>query len=92
MAGSRFNAISRENWQWLGPAFKGLSDDVDALEAGGGSGTISLSRVTPGAVLRCPWNGTEWTYAGSALSVRPSARTDIYFELTGAPVATASPA
>ena len=41
MAGSRFTAISRENWQWLGPAFKGLSDDVDALEtsvAEGGAG------------------------------------------------------
>lgn len=56
------------------------------------SGTISLSRLTPGTVLRCPWNGTAWTYAGTAISSRPSSRTDIYFELVGAPVATASPA
>lgn len=56
------------------------------------SGTISMSRLTPGTVLRCPWNGTAWTYAGAALSSRPSARTDIYFELVGAPAATADPA
>ena len=41
MAGSRFNAIPKANWAWLGPAFKGLSDDLDALEtsvAAGGAG------------------------------------------------------
>ena len=55
MAGSRFTLISRENWQWLGPAFKGLSDDVDALEAGTiGDGKVwvapldSVTRVRTG--------------------------------------------
>ena len=41
MAGSRFNLIPRAHWIYLGPAYKGLSDDLDALEtsvAEGGAG------------------------------------------------------
>lgn len=46
MAGSRFNAIAKANWAWLGPAFKGLSDDLEAVEAGGGgSGGMTAGTV-----------------------------------------------
>lgn len=55
------------------------------------SGTLTLTTAAPGAVFRCPWNGSAWTYNGSALAARPSARTDIFFELVGAPAATADP-
>lgn len=60
-----------------------------AAPSGGGGAT--LDTVIAGTILRCPWNGTAWTYGGTALSARPSARTDIFFDLTGAPVATADP-
>lgn len=56
------------------------------------SGTLTLTTAAPGAVFRCPWNGSAWTYNGSALAARPSARADIFFELVGAPAATADPA
>lgn len=50
MAGSRFNAIAKANWAWLGPAFKGLSDDLDALEtsvaAGGAGGEPTVADLT----------------------------------------------
>lgn len=51
----------------------------------------SLASVAAGSVFRIPWNGSAWTYSGVALTARPSARTDIFFDLWGAPAATASP-
>ena len=52
----------------------------------------AVGSALPGTRLSCVWNGTAWTYGGSALSARPSSRTDIFFELYGAPAATADPA
>lgn len=43
MPGARYNAIPREYWSALGPAFKGLSDDLAAVEAGGGGGGTPLT-------------------------------------------------
>ena len=53
MAGSRFNAIAKANWAWLGPAFKGLSDDLEAVEAGGGGsgGAVTTSNLQAGLGL-----------------------------------------
>jgi hypothetical protein len=55
------------------------------------TGTFGLAIAIPGTVFRCPWNGSAWTYNGSPLAARPSSRTDIFFELVGAPAATADP-
>lgn len=55
------------------------------------SGVGDLESLAPGSIVCCPWNGTAWTYNGTALTTRPSSRTDIFFELTGAPAATAAP-
>ena len=59
MAGSRFNAIAKANWAWLGPAFKGLSDDLEAVEAGGaGSG----GGVQPGTIVSAaPSSAGVWS-------------------------------
>ena len=64
-----------------------VGQDMKAVAAA----QVTLARAVPGTVLRCPWNGTAWTYSGVAISARPSARADIYFELIGAPPAIASP-
>ncbi len=60
--------------------------------SGGGAAVGTLATIVAGSILRCPWNGTAWTYAGTALTDRPSARTDIFFQLTGAPYTIADPA
>ena len=45
MAGSRYNLIQKAFWQCLGPALKGLDDDLEAVEtavaAGGGEPTVT---------------------------------------------------
>ena len=42
MAGSRYNLIQKAFWQYLGPAYRGLDADLEAVEsavaAGGGTG------------------------------------------------------
>lgn len=41
MAGSRYSLIQKTFWQYLGPAYRGLDADLDAVEtavAAGGSG------------------------------------------------------
>jgi len=55
------------------------------------AGASTLTSAVTGSVFRCQWNGSAWTYNGTALSARPSARTDIYFDLVGAPAATSDP-
>ena len=65
-----------------------VGQDMKAVAAA----QVTLARAVPGTVLRCPWNGTAWTYAGAALSARPSDRTDIFFDLFGAPSTQADPA
>ena len=46
MAGSRYDLIAQENWQWLGPAYRGIDADLAAVEAaisaGGGSVTVPV--------------------------------------------------
>ncbi len=39
-----------------------VGQDMKAVAAA----QVTLARAVPGAVLRCPWNGTAWTYAGAA--------------------------
>lgn len=39
MARSRYNLIPAPIWPYLGPAFKGIDQDLSALEASGGGGT-----------------------------------------------------
>ena len=56
------------------------------------SGSLTLATAAPGTIFRCLWNGSAWTYDGTALSSRPSIRTDIFFEYVGAPATTADPA
>lgn len=52
----------------------------------------SLASAPAGATFRCLWNGTDWTYNGTALgSNRPSTRTDIFFGYIGAPATKADP-
>lgn len=50
MAGSRYNLIQKAFWQYLGPAFKGLDADLEAVEtavaAGGGTGGGGEPTVT----------------------------------------------
>jgi hypothetical protein len=55
--------------------------------------TIPLAALPAGTRLACPWNSgtSKWRYNGVDLNARPSARTDIFFVLTGAPAATADP-
>lgn len=48
MPGARYNAIPREYWSALGPAFKGLSDDLAAVETNGGGGGGSGGVLTSG--------------------------------------------
>ena len=57
----------------------------------GQNSTLELESALTGSVFRCQWNGTAWTYSGTALSARPSSRTDIYFDLVGAPASTSDP-
>ena len=42
MPGTRYNLIAKANWNWLGPAYKGLDADLAEVEAavasGGGTG------------------------------------------------------
>ena len=61
MAGSRYDLVQKSLWQWLGPAYRGLDADLDAVEttlaAGGGSGGAPLYYVGPtGRDLRL-WPG-----------------------------------
>ena len=40
MARSRYNLIPAPIWPYLGPAFKGIDQDLSALESSGGGGTF----------------------------------------------------
>lgn len=51
MAGSRFNAIAKAHWAWLGPAFKGLSDDLEEVESAVAAGAGSGGGVHPGTIV-----------------------------------------
>ena len=50
MPGTRYNLIQKAFWQYLGPAYKGLDADLDAVEAavaaGGGTGGGGEPTVT----------------------------------------------
>ena len=49
MAGSRYSLIPKAFWQYLGPAYRGLDADLDAVEtavASGGGGSASAAGVT----------------------------------------------
>lgn len=81
----------------LTAVFQAIGADIKALRAGGtGSGggitALNLANAAPNTLFRLPWNGSAWTYAGTALTARPSSRTDLYFDLVGAPATTADPA
>lgn len=52
----------------------------------------TLKSVASGTLIRSQWNGSSWTYGGSALSARPTSRADVFFDLYGAPSGTAKPA
>ena len=58
------------------------------------AGFLGLAAAPVGSRFVCLWNGTtlKWTYAGVDLNARPSARTDVFFVLCGAPAATTDPA
>ena len=38
MPGTRYNLIAKANWNWLGPAYKGLDADLAEVEAAVASG------------------------------------------------------
>ena len=54
MPGTRYNLIAKANWNWLGPAYKGLDADLEAVEAavaagggtGGGGGEPTVTDLT----------------------------------------------
>ena len=50
MPGTRYNLIAKANWNWLGPAYKGLDADLAEVEAavasGGGTGGGGEPTVT----------------------------------------------
>lgn len=54
MPGARYNAIPREYWSALGPAFKGLSDDLAAVETNGGGGGGGNGVLTSGPYVLDP--------------------------------------
>ncbi len=56
-------------------------------------GVLTLTQAAPGARFTCLWNSgtSKWAYNGTDLNARPSGRTDIFFDLIGAPAATADP-
>jgi hypothetical protein len=70
----------------------GGADQISLHAAQINDGFLGLARATPGTVFRCPWVNTAWTYAGVALTARPSTRTDIFFDYFGAPADTTDPA
>ena len=49
MAGSRYNLVPKGYWDYLGPAYRGLDADVEALEvavAAGGGGEPAVTDLT----------------------------------------------
>ncbi len=84
---------------WAGitgkPAFIGAGATAADARTAIGAGTLStitLNDLPAGSLIQCVWNGSAWTYNGTPLSSRPSARTDIFMFLVGAPAATSDPA
>ena len=75
MAGSRFVAIAKANWAWLGPAFKGLSDDLEAVESavasgGGALGSLANPYVNPTDPTALPDGSYYVTYDAASLTWR----------------------
>ncbi len=44
------------------------------------SGTFGLERAVPGTTFDVIYDGTDWRYAGSVVSARPTARTDLIMQ------------
>ena len=74
------------------PTINGTSPDGSGNYTIAVGGAETLATAPAGSVFRCPWNGSAWTYNGTAMSARPSTRTEIFFGYVGAPAATADPA
>ena len=74
-----------------------LETRILALETegvgGGGSAFIpSLDNALSGSRFTCLWNGSNaWQYNGVNLNARPTSRSDIFFDLVGAPSTITDP-
>jgi hypothetical protein len=54
------------------------------------SWTPGLADLPAGSVVTVYWDGTDWKYAGAAITARPTARTDITVDFID-PLGTATP-
>ena len=78
MAGSRYNLVQKPHWQYLGPAYQGLDQDVsaieDALAAGGGAGgTVAAAAPVAGLAgqARASTLTTTAALAGASVAQTP---------------------
>ena len=79
MARSRYNLIPAPIWPYLGPAFKGIDQDLSALESsgGGGGGTdVTTRQGTDGSwptITRTTGVHYRWFAAYDAANLPPYA-------------------
>ena len=77
MARSRYNLIPAPIWPYLGPAFKGIDQDLSALESSGGGGTdVTTRQGTDGSwptITRTAGVHYRWFAAYDAAKLPPYA-------------------
>jgi len=70
------------------PTVPSLSSKLNASQRGAASGVASLdansvgllAEAAPGTVFEVVYNGTDWLYAGSVVTSRPTNRTDVVMQ------------
>lgn len=78
------------------PTVPGLSSKLSTSQRGAASGVASLganglavlSEVAPGTTFDVVYDGTNWSYAGTVVTARPTSRTDIVMQCVNAVDAT----
>lgn len=70
------------------PTVPGLSSKLNTSQKGAANGVASLSssgftllaEAAPGTVFEVLYDGTNWTYAGTIVTARPTNRTDLVMQ------------
>ena len=75
MAGSRYSLIPKAFWQYLGPAYRGLDADLEAVESavadgGGGLGSLGNPYINPADPASLPDGSYYVTYDPTNLTYR----------------------
>ena len=65
----------------LNTSQRGAADGVASLDT---NGVAVLAEAIPGTVFEVVYNGTDWLYAGTVVTSRPTNRTDLVMQCVNA--------